>query len=91
MLVSLQMLEPTTVSIGLYFLAHPPRIHHRVFKKPLFLQRICKKVRKIQNNEVIRNVVWDELGDALMDQVHILPSWTLCLLYVCLLFVVFVA
>ena len=90
MLVSLTMLEPTTASIGLYLLMHPPRLHKHTIRKPMFLKRICRRVRSLRHNEAIRDAIWDELADQLVDNLHIMPSWSILLLYVCLFVVVFV-
>jgi hypothetical protein len=84
------MLEPTTASIGLYLITHPPRFHKHTLRKPMFLKRVCKRVRSLRHNEAIRDAIWDELGESLVDNVHILPSWSVVLLYVCLFVVVFV-
>ena len=90
MLTALKMIEPTTASIGLYLLTHPPRIHKHTLRKPMFLKRVCKRVRSLRRNEAIRDAVWDELADPLVDHLHIMPSWSVLLIYMCLLVVVFV-
>ena len=91
MLTTLQMLEPTTMSIGLYLLTHPPQIHKHTLRKPMFLRRVCKRIRSLRHSEAIHEAVWDELGDPLVDHLHVMPSWSVLLLYMCLFVAVFVA
>ncbi len=94
----MQMLEPTTASIGLYLIAHPPRFHKRYIQKPMFLKRVCKQIRQIKHNEVILDAIWDEIGNSLVDHANVLPSWSfsmpsswvVLLFYACLVAVIVV-
>jgi hypothetical protein len=97
MYLPIQMLEPTTASIGLYLITHPPRIHKYTLRKPVFLKRVCKHIGKIRHSEAVLDAVWDELGNSIVDNVNVIPtcytcvpSWAVLLLYACLIIVIIV-
>jgi len=92
------MLEPATVSVGVYLLTKiPPSINknHRIIRRrPLLIkQKICRWVYK--NHHSLIDTIADESSDHLMDMINIInfiklhPS-IFVLLYVIALFLIII-
>jgi hypothetical protein len=89
-----KMIEPTTVSIGLYLLARTPvcmdKNNKIIKRKPiLFKKKICKWIFK--NHDTIIDTLIDETNDYLLDSLNIInfnPSIFLILYIVALMLII---
>jgi len=87
------MLEPATLSIGLYLIAKSHKnINNRIiYKNPLlFKKKVCKWIKK--NHNTIIDTVVDETGNYLLDTLNLInfnPSIYVLMYLLVLVLVVF--